>query len=102
MMFLPGIPVGLAFSMINNAEGAMMQFLSIFPLTSYAAMPLRMANTSVPMWQWLLSVSLLVLCMWWLKTAATRIFELGIRMYGKEPDWSLLLSTFLFPTKQKS
>ena len=102
MMFLPGIPVGLAFSMIHNAEGAMMQFLSIFPLTSYAAMPLRMANTSVPMWQWLLSVSLLVLCMWWLKSAATRIFELGIRMYGKEPDWSLLLSTFLFPSKQKS
>jgi ABC-2 type transport system permease protein len=24
------------------------------------------------------------------------VFELGIRMYGKEPEWSLLLKTFLF------
>ena len=101
VMFLPSLPIGLAYSGIDNVEGMMMQVLSVFPLTSFAAMPLRMAYTEVPIWQWLLSLILLVLCLWWLKSAATRIFTLGIRMYGKEPNWSTLLETFLFPIKQK-
>ncbi|MBC3808604.1 ABC transporter permease [Undibacterium seohonense] len=99
MMFLPALPVGLAYSGIDNAEGMMMQVLSVFPLTSFAAMPLRMAHTEVPMWQWLLAVSLLLACLWWFKSAATRVFTLGIRMYGKEPSWKQLLETFLFPVK---
>ena len=101
IMFLPSLPIGLAYSGIDNVEGMMMQALSVFPLTSFAAMPLRMAYTEVPIWQWLLSLILLVLCLWWLKSAATRIFTLGIRMYGKEPKWSTMLETFLFPIKQK-
>jgi ABC-2 type transport system permease protein len=39
---------------------------------------------------------LLIACLFWLKNAASRVFELGIRMYGKEPEWSLLMKTFLF------
>lgn len=101
MMFLPAIPVGLAYSGIDNAEGMMMQVLSIFPLTSFAAMPLRMAYVDVPWWQWLLSVSLLLTCLWWFKSAATRVFAMGIRMYGKEPSWKQLLETFLFPVKHQ-
>lgn len=99
MMFLPALPVGLAYSGIDNAEGMMMQVLSVFPLTSFAAMPLRMAHTDVPLWQWGLSLALLLACLWWFKSAATRVFTLGIRMYGKEPSWKQLLETFLFPVK---
>jgi ABC-2 type transport system permease protein len=99
MMFLPAIPVGLAFSGVDNAEGMLMQVLSIFPLTSFAAMPLRMAHTDVPLWQWGLSLSLLIVCLWWFKSAATRVFTMGIRMYGKEPSWKQLLETLLFPVK---
>ncbi|MBC3874750.1 ABC transporter permease [Undibacterium flavidum] len=101
MMFLPAIPVGLAYSGIDNAEGLMMQVLSVFPLTSFAAMPLRMAYVDVPWWQWLLSLSLLLACLWWFKSAATRVFAMGIRMYGKEPSWKQLLETFLFPVKHQ-
>jgi ABC-2 type transport system permease protein len=101
MMFLPAIPVGLAYSGIDNAEGMMMQVLSIFPLTSFAAMPLRMAHTEVPMWQWFLSLTLLLACLWWFKSAATRVFTMGIRMYGKEPSWKQLAETFLFPVKHQ-
>ena len=99
MMFLPAVPVGLAYSGIDNAEGMMMQVLSIFPLTSFAAMPLRMAHTEVPLWQWAISLSLLVACLWWFKSAATRVFTLGIRMYGKEPTWKQMFEAFLFPVK---
>jgi ABC-2 type transport system permease protein len=96
MMFLPTVPLGVVFSAMDNAEGTLMQILSVFPLTSFAAMPMRMASVSVPWWEWMLSLILLVACLFWLKNAASRVFELGIRMYGKEPEWSLLLKTFLF------
>ncbi|HJS16298.1 MAG TPA: ABC transporter permease [Rheinheimera sp.] len=96
MMFLPTVPLGVVFSVMDNAEGTLMHILSLFPLTSFAAMPMRMASVSVPWWEWILSLVLLVACLFWLKNAASRVFELGIRMYGKEPEWSLLMKTFLF------
>ncbi|MBU1621209.1 MAG: ABC transporter permease [Gammaproteobacteria bacterium] len=96
IMFLPSLPLGVVFSAMDNAEGSLMHILSLFPLTSFAAMPMRMATVSVPWWEWLLSLLLLLACLFWLKNAASRVFELGIRMYGKEPEWSLLLKTFLF------
>ena len=96
VMFLPTVPLGVVFSAMDNAEGTLMQILSVFPLTSFAAMPMRMASVSVPWWEWILSLLLLVACLFWLKNAASRVFELGIRMYGKEPEWSLLMKTFLF------
>lgn len=99
VMMLPAIPVGLAFGVVDNAEGLMMQVLSMFPLTSFAAMPLRMAHTAVPVWQVMISLALLLACLWWFKSAATRVFAMGIRMYGKEPSWKQILETFLFPVK---
>jgi len=96
VMFLPTVPLGIVFSAMDNAEGTLMHILSVFPLTSFAAMPMRMASVSVPWWEWILSLVLLVACLFWLKNAASRVFELGIRMYGKEPEWSLLVKTFLF------
>ena len=96
MMFLPTVPLAVVFSAMDNAEGTLMQILSLFPLTSFAAMPMRMTSVSVPWWEWILSLVLLIACLFWLKNAASRVFELGIRMYGKEPEWSLLMKTFLF------
>lgn len=96
VMFLPTVPLGVVFSVMDNAEGSLMHILSLFPLTSFAAMPMRMASVSVPWWEWLVSLLLLLACLFWLKSAASRVFELGIRMYGIEPEWSLLLKTFLF------
>ncbi|MDF3125520.1 ABC transporter permease [Rheinheimera sp. 1928-s] len=96
IMFLPTVPLGIVFSAMDNAEGTLMHILSLFPLTSFAAMPMRMASVSVPWWEWVLSLILLIACLFWLKNAASRVFELGIRMYGKEPEWSQLLKTFLF------
>lgn len=96
VMFLPTVPLGVVFSAMDNAEGTLMHILSLFPLTSFAAMPMRMASVTVPWWEWLLALFLLIACLFWLKSAACRVFELGIRMYGKEPEWPLLLKTFVF------
>lgn len=87
IMLLPALPLGLVFTAINNVEGSMMQVLSWIPLTSFAAMPLRLTNSDVPWWEFAGSFVLLLVFMYWLRGAAARLFALGIQMYGKEPDW---------------
>lgn len=87
IMLLPALPLSLVFTAINNVEGSMMQVLSWIPLTSFAAMPLRLTNSDVPWWEFAGSFVLLLVFMYWLRGAAARLFALGIQMYGKEPDW---------------
>ena len=87
IMLLPALPLGLVFTAINNVEGSMMQVLSWLPVTSFAAMPVRLTSSEVAWWELLGSLSLLMLFMYWLRGAAARLFALGIQMYGKEPTW---------------
>ncbi|QYJ75575.1 ABC transporter permease [Shewanella sp. FJAT-52076] len=88
VMLLPGLLLGAVFMVMDNAEGQAMQLLSWLPLTSFSAMPLRVMSSDVPWWEWLGSLTLLIGFVVWLSRASARVFELGIRMYGKEPRWS--------------
>lgn len=87
VMFIPMIPVFASFSIVGSADSALATFLSIFPLTSFAAMPIRVAEVGVPWWQWLLSVGLMLATLYWARKLAARLFRYGITMYGKEPGW---------------
>lgn len=87
VMFIPMLPVLVSFSIVGDADSAMATFLSIFPLTSFAAMPIRVAEVGVPWWQWVVSVGLMLATLYWARKLAARLFRHGITMYGKEPGW---------------
>lgn len=87
VMLLPSLLIGSVFVVMDNAEGQAMQILSWLPLTSFGAMPLRVMSSDVPWWEWLGSLVLLTAFVVWMSRASARVFELGIRMYGKEPRW---------------
>lgn len=81
------IPVILAFlimmSSIENPNGPLSVFGSIFPLFSPIIMPARLPFDP-PVWQLLLSIVLLIgttLLMIWI---SARIYRIGILMYGKK------------------
>jgi len=85
-MMLPAAPVGLAFFTLVNPDSALIQFLGIFPLTSYAVLPARMVMTEVAWWEIALALPLLVATIWLFRRAAGKIFAAGMMMYGKEPS----------------
>jgi ABC-2 type transport system permease protein len=87
VMFIPLVPVMLSFSILGSADSGLAVFLSIFPLTSFAAMPIRVAEVGVPWWQWVIALGLLLATLYWARKLAARLFRLGITMYGKEPTW---------------
>lgn len=88
MPLVLGVYIGF-FAVINNPQGPVAVFFSLFPLTSPIVMLMRMPF-GVPLWQWLLSVTLLLGTFWGLVQLAARIYKAGILSYGKKPTWAEL------------
>lgn len=74
---------------VNNPDGGLAIFGSLFPLTSPIVMMARIPY-GVPAWQLILSIALLIggfLGTAWL---AAKIYRTGILMYGKKVTWKEL------------
>jgi len=72
-------------AVLNNPNGTIAVFVSLFPLTAPLMMFLRTAVAEPPFWQVLLSMLILVLSTVGIAWAAGRIYRVGILMYGKKP-----------------
>lgn len=83
-----GVYVGF-FTVINDPHGTVATVFSMIPFTSPIVMLMRIPF-GVPLWQIILSVVLLfgtfILIVW----LASKIYRIGILMYGKRPSWKEL------------
>ncbi len=95
IMLLPLLPMIMAFLTMDSPSGWALSFLSFFPLTAFAAMPVKMALIDVPIWQPALSLSLTLILCFWIRTAAGNLFKMGMSMYGKEPSLKDMLMWML-------
>lgn len=92
MVVVPLIPTVLAGLLaLKNPDSLLMQVLAIFPLTAPAALPGRLVLSEVGFWEVLASFTILATSIWFMRTAAGKIFHLGVLMYGKEPTLRDLL-----------
>jgi ABC-2 type transport system permease protein len=78
------------FNIAQNPESKLAIFTSHFPFTSMLGMPARMAATSVPWWEVLISIALLILGFLGVIWMAGKIYRTGILMYGKKPSFKEL------------
>jgi len=79
------MPVVLLLAFINQPNSIWMRFLSVVPPFSPLAMVMRMNLTTVPLWEVLISASLLAVSVIVAGWIAGRIFRIGILMTGKRP-----------------
>lgn len=70
---------------IENPDGPLAFWCSIFPLTSPIVMMIRLPF-GVPLWQELLSILLLYLSAVFMIWISGKIYRVGILMYGKKPS----------------
>ncbi|OAZ04847.1 ABC transporter permease [Flavobacterium succinicans] len=88
MPLILGVYIGF-FTVINDPHGTVATIFSIVPLTSPIVMLMRIPF-GVPLWQILLSMVLLfgtfLLVVWF----ASKIYRVGILMYGKKTSWKEL------------
>lgn len=82
---------------VQNPDSSLAFWMSMIPLTSPVIMMLRLPF-HVPAWQLLLSMGLLVVtfvfCVW----LASRIYRVGILMYGKKPTYKELGKWLFYKT----
>jgi ABC-2 type transport system permease protein len=77
------LSLGLIFVVINNSNSPWAIAGSLFPPTAPVVMFLRMASEIPPLWQFAASIGLLVLSIIGTLWVASRLYRVGILMYGK-------------------
>ena len=88
-MYMPlaAAPTWLSFSLImvviNDSNSAWAIAGSLFPPTAPIIMFLRMASQIPPMWQFAVSIALLVISIWVVLWISAKLYRVGILMYGK-------------------
>lgn len=80
-----GVYVGF-FTVINDPHGTVATVFSLIPLTSPIVMLMRIPF-GVPMWQLILSIVLLFGTFFGVVWFASKIYRIGILMYGKKPTY---------------
>ncbi|MCY4781377.1 ABC transporter permease [Sphingobacterium sp. UT-1RO-CII-1] len=81
--------------LVNDPHGAVATWLSFIPLTSPIAMLVRIPF-GVPTWQIVISVVLLIAGFLLTTWAASRIYRVGILMYGKKASLKELIKWFKY------
>ena len=77
------------FTVINDPHGTISVVFSMIPLTSPIVMMMRIPF-GVPLWQLVISISLLFSTFLFTVWFAAKIYRVGILMYGKKPTWKEL------------
>ncbi len=78
------LPVFFMPYLIEQPDAPLSVFLSLFPFSAPVMMTVRMTVTSVPIWQVLLAFVFLALGFMVMIWIASRIYRVGILMYGKK------------------
>ena len=84
---LAALPVWLSFALIvlvvNNPDSWVSVAASLSPATSPIIMMLRMGSQMPPVWQFAASIGILMLSIWATLWFSSRLYRVGILMYGK-------------------
>ncbi len=88
MPLILGVYIGF-FTVINDPHGTMATVFSMVPLTSPIVMMMRIPF-GVPWWQIAISITLLFGTFLGVVWFASKIYRVGILMYGKKPSWKEL------------
>ncbi len=73
----------MLFPVLSNPNGNLAIFASLFPLFSPIIMPARLAFDP-PWWQIVASIVIMLLTVWFFIWLTSRIYRVGILMYGKK------------------
>ncbi len=88
MPLVLGVYIGF-FTVVNDPNGTVATIFSMIPLTSPIVMLMRIPF-GVPLWQIALSITLLFATFFLVVWFASKIYRVGILMYGKKPTWKEL------------
>ena len=78
------------FSVMDNPHGTVAVIFSYIPLTSPIVMLMRIPFGEIAWWEIVLSMALLYISIIGIAILASKIYRIGILMYGKKTNWKEL------------
>jgi len=91
VMVLPVFSILFVAPIIENPEGMVSRFASLFPLSSPLAVVIRSVFVKIPLWELMLSAAILVLSIYLISRLAAKIFRVGMLMYGKTANMAEII-----------
>jgi ABC-2 type transport system permease protein len=92
---LAALPIWLSFALIwlviNDPNSVWSIAASLFPATAPIIMMLRMGSEIPPVWQFAASIAIMLLSIWGVLWVSSRLYRVGILMYGKRATLPELL-----------
>ncbi len=85
----------ILFPVVKNPEGTLAFWTSMIPFTSPVIMMVRVPF-GVPVWELLLSMSILLASIWGTIWAAGKIYRTGILMYGKKANFKEIIKWLFY------
>ncbi|AKB56302.1 MULTISPECIES: ABC transporter permease [Methanosarcina] len=83
--FVAAFPLIFMQMIVTSPDSLFSVFLSLFPISSPVAMLARMGTTSVPLYQILASIFILLISVYVVILLSSRLFRTYLLMYGKRP-----------------
>lgn len=94
-LFIPLIfPILISTYLMSNPDGVFSVIFSLFPFFAPILMTMRIASTNVPFWQIFLSYILMILTFWLCIWISSKIYRVGILIYGKKPNYREIFRWF--------
>ncbi|MBS3788719.1 ABC transporter permease [Candidatus Bipolaricaulota bacterium] len=87
-VLIPIIPIYFSAAIVNSPEALWVRLVSFFPPFTPTMMLLRSAFAEVPIWEILTSILVLAGFTYLMVRAATKVFRVGMLMYGKDMSLS--------------
>ena len=84
IVIVPIVPVWFASILLQNPSGTISRILSYVPIFTPTTMLLRMGVSTPPIWEIALTTGLLALTAFFFIRLASKIFRVGMLMYGKD------------------
>jgi ABC-2 type transport system permease protein len=81
------IPLMLIYFLIENTEHALTVFLTLFPFTAPITAIIRLAVSTIPVWQIVLSFVFLIATIVGIFLLGSKLFRTYLLMYGKRPSF---------------
>jgi ABC-2 type transport system permease protein len=81
------------FSMVGNVDNILMRVCSYVPFTSPMAMFTRIAMSTVPAYEILISILILIASVFGIGVLSAKIYRMGVLLYGTTPKISSILKS---------
>ncbi len=85
------LPVVLAIPAIQNPNSLLVTILSYIPFTLPSIMLLRINTSPIPLWEILLTITIMSGSIYFIILISAKIFKIGILSYGKRPSFKELV-----------